>query len=1461
MLRALATRTARRRSGAVLIVVLAMLVLFAVLGLSFVLYSEAQLSAARGVKQSRNEETEPNPQQAAEGWMGPFIYDVNDTGDDLMNPIRGNSLARSKYSLPGGLLPFTASTAFPQEAVTVAGVPFADSRQIVRFTFDPANGGGVFDPERVYGATPVRTNAAAAVPGTYQGKNFPFTYPDRHDFYLAYQDPTSGRVVVPSFHREGVFGTLAPTNPNWTSPQGKLLTLRPRPGAIDGHVNFPPVPPNADGSYTGDVANMKFITGSQQNDSLWMDAGGPVLKWRGKFYKAMVAPLVLDLSGRVNLSVAGNLRNTNNTLTGVYPHGSNQGWGPWEVNPRWLGNATSDPTFNTTFTDTDLTTLVQRRYGTSATPQVDPYTGVASTTRINRGFQPPLSSRIDPDGNGPNAGDTAMTLPLPPPADGYTLYPGFASTRFAPDQATTATWNLTARLQNHPAQFNPLLPARQAISATTPTGGLGLDALAATASRHSTGVNKRPLGYGYGVPGLAPTPDTANAQLVRSLVTAFSTSQEFRTVTVTNADNTTRTVLGPVDLNRPLPDYRKDPTQPYSAVNMWDLTVAADLTAYRTVQFSRQTLAHDIYLRLAASLAGGIGGNVAGSAGYDPTTGYLVYGDPIGTGNYNIYKSMAQLAVNLVDYLDGDDVATVFVWNPATPGAADPLQDPLNFATAADLANRVVYGTEQPRLVINEAYCGIFNDKTERMLAAPNLPSKTPKRQYWVELHNPTPANDPARADAGAARLQYVPGQGGYPMTAPRFNPYRVEVATVPAGTVDAYTTAISSVVPGSGVPITNPAIATTAIGASVVLQAQVNQYTDATANPFVAGAANDEGNLVRPATATSGTSGQNVGYYLLGPDDQFLATTPPLNTVGLATPPDLTPTPAQNTLAVDAAGAIWTSDADANTEAQKTNVVILRRLANPYLPANDPNEAGYVNTLPVNQYITVDYMENLPTADRVNFLKNLATRTHTPAAGTNDYPTTGRVHPFAHGTGPNLTAGVGDGLVFQGAPNAIPPHTFFSVNFGARNNNGTTGFYWLPHLDREAVNATETFWATLDSPAGRTRVVTYDPVSGAQNTPQVYRRKVDFDNNRSPRGHVFGLLTTGPRLPGSAVGGREAGRVNLNTVNHQSVLNALLDPQAGNAFAADATLSTQAWGFVNGPTAGARTPTGVPGPTAYESGVATDDSPFWLTGTGLLYSTRLRMTGSPTTYSFGSYAATTPAHDYFQTEPLRKVWNSTTTVSDSFLVVMTVGFFEVENAGPWNVTNQPVLGRELFDKVPGDLRAQFAGVVDRSCLTVADPQAAPTTPGAAAPFQTKLTADVTRTATAIEIEAVPPTGTIPTGFIGAGNVVPANTCAILGNGEVLYVTAGTRLWVGYGNSYDTTAPGDGEWLTVGATITANVAKPGTATVTVAATTRHHGGGTLVTTAAFGNPGPQVGVTLPQLKQRGLVPYFTRLEP
>src|SRR6185437_11985633 len=78
------------------------------------------------------------------------------------------------------------------------------------------------------------------------------------------------------------------------------------------------------------------------NDSIWIDIGAPVMTAPdGTKYKMLVAPLIVDLDGRINLNIAGNilalgnppspLSPTVSSQTLSLPHLSNQGWGPWEI--------------------------------------------------------------------------------------------------------------------------------------------------------------------------------------------------------------------------------------------------------------------------------------------------------------------------------------------------------------------------------------------------------------------------------------------------------------------------------------------------------------------------------------------------------------------------------------------------------------------------------------------------------------------------------------------------------------------------------------------------------------------------------------------------------------------------------------------------------------------------------------------------------------------------------------------------------------------------------------------------------------------------------------------------------------------------------------------------------------------------------------------------------------------------
>ena len=221
--------------------------------------------------------------------------------------------------------------------------------------------------------------------------------------------------------------------------------------------------------------------------------------------------------------------------------------------------------------------------------------------------------------------------------------------------------------------------------------------------------------------------------------------------------------------------------------------------------------------------------------------------------------------------------------------------------------------------------------------------------------------------------------------------------------------------------------------------------------------------------------------------------------------------------------------------------------------------------------------------------------------------------------------------------------------------------------------------------------------------------------------------------------------------------------------------------------------------------------------------------------------AITTP---YIEEEPHRKAWNNLTTVSDGFLVLWTVGFFEVDSP-----VGAPVLqfGKELFDKVPGDLRAQYSAVVDRSMLTVAS-SLTPTIPGPK-PWETKLMADAPIGSLQLTVE----------GVLNGANL------RIFSDGLPIDIVPGSQLRLGVG---DTLTGGDGEFVniaTVGTPIVAGTT-PGQVVITLDSiiptpTLRFHGGSTRVSNTIPGNPGPQPLFDASNPANRHLVPYFTRMEP
>jgi hypothetical protein len=722
------------------------------------------------------------------------------------------------------------------------------------------------------------------------------------------------------------------------------------------------------------VQNLKYTTGSQRNDSLWMDAGGPVLKWRGKNYKAMVAPLVLDLSARVNLSVAGNLHNPRGDRQSA--HASGMGWGPWEVNPAEVVPDLALPAG----ASPALSTIVSRRYG--GVLPADPYTG-AAVSRINDGRSPPSYSRISLKGSGPGAAANPqygpVTLPAPNGTSPFATYPDAFSFTQSETNAPTPGFSIDLTAQNHASQFNPLLYARSGIDPNLPQrGGLGLDALVAAAARFDDPRN-RTAAYPL------PTPLTGGTTLpqANALLTTFSTTQEFASLPIRTVGGGS-TALGPIDVNRKLADYRINPALPLSPVNIWPTNSAE----YRAARRDRQNLARDIFVRMVAAFRYG---GPTFSPEYDPVTGY-VFGLP-GSGVSTWPQGLAQLAANIVDAIDPDDIATVFVYRPEAstlPTSPDPTYDPSRFGVHFEPANidkMTVIGTEQPRLRINEAYCCVANDPTDPFPRG--VASRPLKRQYWVELYNPTtpePAADTgtaARADLGAARLVYDPAtrvpdpanpSATVAAVTSRYNPYRLDI--------------------GEGTKRVQPYYDRVYVGG--------DQYTDPSTTPDltlrvrVNGFAQSPAVVKGPGTATGDqahvvaldgplAASDNAPFVLLGPQAAFPGGGGVASTVNLPDHAGIPATPV-DALQFDVTAGPPTA-AEIDTALKANSSVVLRRLVNPYQPPQEnPALADF------NPYMTVDFLERLPTRDRTTHSTAGGGRTQSNAASV------GRRQPYVSG-------------------------------------------------------------------------------------------------------------------------------------------------------------------------------------------------------------------------------------------------------------------------------------------------------------------------------------------------------------------------------------------------------------------------------------------------------------------------------
>jgi hypothetical protein len=1235
----------------ILIVVLALLALFAVIGISFVFYADSEANAAR-IHREGQAHGEPAPPDAVIVINRALSTLIFDEDTDLNNPLRGHGLLRSVYgwnqtTRTQHTIPFNGVGTFHEGVALDLSAGLGLPAGTVVHTI-PDRARWVNNSQMPYSGTllnvdPEKTGYSGTPSGTarhYVGRNAAYTYPDLNNFYLASVSPSTGEILVKSFHRDWLFNgvyspnitsatgtggnpnvglrlapydpTSTPGNTDWISPEGRTKILRPRPvdqltpaeivaaigvvpgfpagvipydiayntanPAYDGYrrglaaminakiangeiMGYPP--PNADGLYSGDLQNVTGGVGTQRNDSILIDFGMPPIKFNGKYVQPLIALTILDHDGRVNLSVHGNV------LNGAKLHESFIGIGPHEVNPRQV--------FDTTLTNanaaSDIQALLNQRYlsSTLSPPGAQSRSGVGAMFFDRTGTQVPAYSLVTWNGT-PN---TYVSTSMP----NFAVPPGTGTALQTSPIYTGAGWdnnlNTTSQANNHPGLFNPTqwpgprdpnLPAGRVfdpldfrrlnfryapapdINSTQDVGQYAVNYLKGTfpAAPPPAQLTYRldpahPYRWMFTLrgstldfPGMMPNflnastnplqipllpagvPQPTLGQLTNASFTNLMPNPSGGTApgTVTDFGSSggtppsyqwrhMRSALGPVDLNRPLADYR-DLTaavnipipQPLSPSNMGNaLRAWAD----------RHNLAKDIFGRLIVA--------TGANATVDPATGDITINATVGTQQFDALRYLAQVAVNIVDYIDSDDISTPFLWCPSSQAGTgtfvlttitDPVKltyfpftnipDPTlppppitpltsDFA-AGGVGNHAVFGVEKPRLVLNEVYSEVTNN--------PNDPGPAPYTsshvRFWVELLNPTspPYTNAATSGplgTGSAYLRYEPALDGL-STVP-YAAYRlavVQAGKTGIGSIDAQRYLNSGADPVSGTknvgldnvtgwvpPGTSPDIDYDFVDTNPTNNAARLTFAVAPNNgQYLA-----DGNRAKGIVLVGPQIPQNGR----GPSGRFpdgTAEFNPMNNLGMGAvplpytnmivgtaPPGPTPTGA-NAMAYQTTLPTQTD----LVGKPRNHIVMLRRLANPYLPPNDPAYPTYTPGLPPNPYVTVDFVNDVPAHDGVVLPSPDMTNDGKTARGPRDNPNTnngylplkerfavGKIQPYAAYAPPSAQPEAAGGSAYVPIWNTPPgnpyvPGQVFTTMGSTPNTLGAATFSCIVRQD-----------------------------------------------------------------------------------------------------------------------------------------------------------------------------------------------------------------------------------------------------------------------------------------------------------------------------------------------------------------------------------------------------------------------------
>jgi hypothetical protein len=612
-----------------------------------------------------------------------------------------------------------------------------------------------------------------------------------------------------------------------------------------------------------------------------------------------------------------------------------------------------------------------------------------------------------------------------------------------------------------------------------------------------------------------------------------------------------------IDLNRPLPPYPTYDPNVATVTFRTDISGTpqgqANLNAIQIADNARRQFATEIFQRLLYATTGSGDLTVVNDITVTPPT----------SPQHNTHRWLAQLAVNIVDYIDSDEVITSWQWYTPIipPGFVGTPPTP-----------EWVYGVEMPRLLLNEAYANYSNEianwgtpaPPQEPTTAPGGTWTTARINFWLELFNPLNANanptlpDPSNPNLAAgptpyrecARLQVPSTAGVVPGQAAVYQVAVCDYAATQANLAQAANTAGDPNYNGTNLP-----------------KLLVTDFTPGATTPPKPGV---DVSIVKPSNGFYfGPDQDNQGFYLLG-------SAVPLP--GSATPKPLATLQVQEGVSytgIPSAMALTGQPLPVPGAAAPQYTIVLRRLANPFLPPNPPPGGPPNPALPYNPYVTVDYMENISPNNDIKWSPGSATANATYLPGT--HHAKGRRQPLAGANVPttapllmdqNTTAGPGDQPQHSffrhnyqgsplGAPSTMPGYTAAASPPGTPPfptapptvppgppppSPGVDGtlklpFDWMTFLDRQLISPIELLHVPAVGPAKLTQSFATGFPAGTPTPEQAQKHLANWTDFNLPAGQstrlvrALELLGTGDRAAGMSAGGRVPGKININTL------------------------------------------------------------------------------------------------------------------------------------------------------------------------------------------------------------------------------------------------------------------------------------------------------------------------------------------